>query len=72
MNELANLRKTMRTFPEDETVDAVVIGTGAGGAPILAKLAKIILRLRYSIAVSHQQIPRLHPYRGLVIGHAGK
>jgi choline dehydrogenase-like flavoprotein len=39
MNELARLRRTMRTFPDDETVDAIVIGTGAGGAPILAKLA---------------------------------
>lgn len=29
----------MRTYPQDETVDAVVIGTGAGGAPVLAKLA---------------------------------
>jgi choline dehydrogenase-like flavoprotein len=45
MNELANLRKTMRTFPEDETVDAVVIGTGAGGAPILAKLATAGLKV---------------------------
>lgn len=28
-----------RTYDESEVVDAVVIGTGAGGAPILAKLA---------------------------------
>jgi choline dehydrogenase-like flavoprotein len=39
MNELARLRQTMRAFPNDGSVDAVVIGTGAGGAPILAKLA---------------------------------
>ena len=29
----------MRTFAESETVDVVVIGTGAGGAPVLARLA---------------------------------
>jgi choline dehydrogenase-like flavoprotein len=39
MNELGRLRQAMRTFQDDEAVDAVVIGTGAGGAPILAKLA---------------------------------
>ena len=30
----------MQRFQQDEEVDAVVIGTGAGGAPILARLAK--------------------------------
>ncbi len=30
----------MRRFQDSETVDAVVIGTGAGGAPILARLAQ--------------------------------
>lgn len=30
----------MQLYSNDETVDAVVIGTGAGGAPLLAKLAK--------------------------------
>ena len=30
----------MRRFAEHDEVDAVVIGTGAGGAPILARLAK--------------------------------
>ncbi len=30
---------SMRTYAVDDTVDAVVIGTGAGGAPVLAKLA---------------------------------
>ncbi|MBF4573213.1 GMC family oxidoreductase [Herbiconiux sp. VKM Ac-1786] len=29
----------MKTYPETDVVDAVVIGTGAGGAPILASLA---------------------------------
>jgi choline dehydrogenase-like flavoprotein len=45
MNELARLRRTMRTFSDDETIDAVVIGTGAGGAPILAKLAAAGLKV---------------------------
>jgi choline dehydrogenase-like flavoprotein len=45
VNELARLRATMRTFPDDEAVDAVVIGTGAGGAPILARLAAAGLRV---------------------------
>lgn len=36
---------SMRTYPEGETVDAVVIGTGAGGAPLLAKLASAGLRV---------------------------
>jgi choline dehydrogenase-like flavoprotein len=30
----------MRTYAESDEVDAVVIGTGAGGAPILARLAQ--------------------------------
>lgn len=30
---------TMRTFDDDEVVDAVVVGTGAGGAPLLSVLA---------------------------------
>ncbi len=30
----------MQRFQQDEVVDAVVIGTGAGGAPILARLAQ--------------------------------
>ena len=32
--------ETMRTFGTDETVDVVVVGTGAGGAPLTAELAK--------------------------------
>jgi choline dehydrogenase-like flavoprotein len=35
----------MRTYPTSEVVDAVVIGTGAGGAPILARLAAAGLRV---------------------------
>ncbi len=38
-NELGKLRPTMRHHGESDEVDAVVIGTGAGGAPLLAKLA---------------------------------
>lgn len=30
----------MRRYPTAETVDAVIIGTGAGGAPLLARLAQ--------------------------------
>ncbi|CAD6011134.1 GMC oxidoreductase [Agreia sp. COWG] len=30
----------MRTYAEDEIVDVVVVGTGAGGAPLLARLAE--------------------------------
>ena len=30
----------MKTFPADDVVDVVVIGTGAGGAPVMAKLAE--------------------------------
>jgi choline dehydrogenase-like flavoprotein len=38
-NDLGRQRPAMRHFPEHGEVDAVVIGTGAGGAPLLAKLA---------------------------------
>jgi len=38
--EFARLRASMRRIPEDEPADAVVIGTGAGGAPLLARLAE--------------------------------
>lgn len=34
-----------RTFPASEEVDAVVIGTGAGGAPLLARLAAAGLKV---------------------------
>lgn len=35
----------MNRYPEDETVDAVVIGLGAGGAPVLARLAQAGLKV---------------------------
>ncbi len=35
----------MQLFSPEETVDAVVIGTGAGGAPLLARLAKAGLKV---------------------------
>lgn len=35
----------MQTYSTTETVDAIVIGTGAGGAPLLARLAKAGLRV---------------------------
>ena len=35
----------MRVYHESEVVDAVVIGTGAGGAPLLAMLAARGLRV---------------------------
>ncbi len=35
----------MNHYPTNETVDAVVIGTGAGGAPLLARLARAGLRV---------------------------
>lgn len=36
---------TMKTYPDDEIVDVVVVGTGAGGAPLLASLAARGLRV---------------------------
>jgi choline dehydrogenase-like flavoprotein len=39
MNALGQARAQMKSYAGDESVDAVIIGTGAGGAPILAKLA---------------------------------
>lgn len=35
----------MRTYREDEVVDAVIVGTGAGGAPLLARLAAAGLKV---------------------------
>lgn len=35
----------MRTYSQDEVVDVVVVGTGAGGAPLLARLAERGLRV---------------------------
>ena len=37
--------ESMRRYRDDEVVDAVVIGTGAGGAPLLARLAARGLRV---------------------------
>jgi choline dehydrogenase-like flavoprotein len=45
MNELGRLRPSMRSYSDGDDVDAVVIGTGAGGAPILAKLAAAGLKV---------------------------
>jgi choline dehydrogenase-like flavoprotein len=45
LNQLGQSRPQMRRYADDEVVDAVVIGTGAGGAPILAKLAAAGLRV---------------------------
>jgi choline dehydrogenase-like flavoprotein len=44
---------TMKTYSSSETVDAVVIGTGAGGAPLLARLAAAGLKLIALEAGSH-------------------
>ena len=35
----------MKRFPTSDIVDAVIVGTGAGGAPLLAKLAQAGLRV---------------------------
>ena len=43
--ELGHLRPTMRHFADTEELDAVIIGTGAGGAPMLARLAAAGLRV---------------------------
>ena len=40
MGTSGSLNQSSRTYPAQEIVDAVVIGTGAGGAPILARLAE--------------------------------
>ena len=37
--------RAMRTFAPTDEVDAVVVGTGAGGAPLLARLAQAGLRV---------------------------
>src|SRR4051812_50069193 len=34
-----SLRREMRTYPDDEEVDVVVVGVGAGGATLLQRLA---------------------------------
>ena len=37
--------KVMNTYPVTDTVDVIVIGTGAGGAPLLSRLAKYGLKV---------------------------
>ena len=44
-NELERLRGGMRQFADEEVLDAVVIGTGAGGAPMLARFAAAGMRV---------------------------
>jgi choline dehydrogenase-like flavoprotein len=45
MNALGQARGSMRSYGDDADVDAVVIGTGAGGAPLLSELAAAGLRV---------------------------
>lgn len=40
MSRLGRLRPSMQRFHEDSIVDCVVIGTGAGGAPVMRELAR--------------------------------
>ena len=44
-NELGRLRPSMRAYADADEVDAVIIGTGAGGAPLLARLAQAGLKV---------------------------
>ncbi len=44
-NGLSRLRSGMRRFDDEEVLDAVVIGTGAGGSPLLAKFAAAGMRV---------------------------
>lgn len=44
-NVEAQEKSAMRAFADREIVDAVIIGTGAGGAPILARLAAANLKV---------------------------
>jgi choline dehydrogenase-like flavoprotein len=45
LNHLGSLRPEMKRYPASEEVDVVVVGTGAGGAPLLAKLSAAGLRV---------------------------
>ena len=49
----------MRRFANNEIIDAVVIGTGAGGAPLLARLAKAGLKVMALEAGKHWN-PKTH------------
>ncbi|KTS03274.1 FAD-binding protein, partial [Microbacterium testaceum] len=51
----------MRTFGTDETVDVVIVGTGAGGAPLTAELAKKGLRVIAIEAGRHFALDDLTP-----------
>ncbi len=52
-----NYWSTMQTYPLHEEVDAVVIGTGAGGAPLLARLAQAGMKV-----VALEAGPRFSPF----------
>ena len=45
VNEINGIKFPMKLYSENEIVDAVVIGTGAGGAPLLSRLAKAGLKV---------------------------
>ena len=45
VNEINGIKFPMKLYGENEIVDAVVIGTGAGGAPLLSRLAKAGLKV---------------------------
>ncbi|MEJ7822319.1 MAG: GMC family oxidoreductase [Chitinophagaceae bacterium] len=45
VNEITGVKFPMKLYGENEIVDAVVIGTGAGGAPLLSRLAKAGLKV---------------------------
>ena len=49
-----------RRFAHDEVVDAVVVGTGAGGAPLLARLARAGLKV-VALEAGPNWEPRQHP-----------
>jgi len=50
----------MKTYSNDDVVDAVVIGTGAGGAPLLARLARAGLRV-VALEAGRNWTPETYP-----------